>query len=364
MPVASVCHFPPYAYVEDGIVFGPWPRFLQAVLANVTWSAAAACGAPPLLAGLAAGRADVALHPMLIGQPCGGCAWSYPMQMSGLMFVSPPPADTIDATSTFGGAAWALIGAVVAAFAATASLAARRHLFEHAFCVLLTLTGNLQYPSSRHLSTHLLYGALAVFSMLVAAVYTSDLTAAVLREKAVRAPRMKQRIAAGQAFTVMEGGAQQQMAAQYPGARYGVLPYADAVRALPALVPWEVGEMLQLRSCAPLPHETGMAMRLPYGLAFAPAFPAAELARVDARIREAVLSQEMQRSMHEWLELKYRCTGARAVRISAATMRPLALAALWVYVAVVAAAAARAAVSLRRRRAGAPPPRNDGPRRV
>lgn len=352
----SVCHFPPYTYVTAGrrgvLVYGPWVHsFLQAVgngsdRADVTWSVTA-CGVGPMLASLRSGAADAALHPMLVGQECGGCTWSYPMQMSGMMFVSGAPHAALDALAPFSSTSWALIMSVLVGFALTAAALDRQP--RHLFYVLLTVTSNLQYPDTTVTAVHVLYAGLAVFSTLMSSIYVSDLTANVLREKSVTATRMKDLMKAGSSFNVMEGGALQQMQAQYPDARYNVVPYDVAVASVPSLVPWEVGEMIKESACVPISAETGIAARLPYGIAFAPALPEATVAAVNARIRDVVLSDEMQYDTLRWIGLKYECGDSGAPRLTSATMMPMAHVGMWVCVSVVGATLVRAYINRFRR---------------
>jgi hypothetical protein len=82
---------------------------------------------------------------------------------------------------------------------------------------ILTLTANMHRSHGVHASAYILYIALGICSTLLIALYTANLTSAVLQEKALIGNNVKKVIVSQLPFSVVAGGPVLQMGYEFPG---------------------------------------------------------------------------------------------------------------------------------------------------
>lgn len=336
----AVCDHRPFTYVMGDKVFGPWVAVALSALpdgSDPVFVTVNACNSAGMLASLAADEADVAVHPMLLdGGGCAACTWTFPVSNNGHVFVSayeaPPFTSLLFDHYTRG--AWLLVSGIVLAFVVSAIVMERRRAgFMHVVFGIMSLTNNLTLADDYSAATHVLYVGMAICCTLMVAVYTADLTSWVLQEKEYVGVNVKALLAAGERFSVVEGGAAEQMVAQYPtalpGQAYDVVPAGSVRDELPCMMPWEMASMLRGESCDPMGFVTGHLTRVPHTMVFRSDWEGG--ARFDAALRDLSLRSYIQTATTAWIDGRYRCVQPSAVRIDTNVVAPLMLVTAGVY---------------------------------
>jgi hypothetical protein len=333
----AVCNFPPFTYVTGSTAYGPWVSLaMQALPVNATHAFvlldSRMCNSAGMLATLASGAAHVAVFPMLMDSPCEGCVWSYPLSSNGLLMVSGLESVRRDPFfGSFSWQTWAILAALVVVFMVASVVLERRRERWRTLCYsFLTLLANLHLPEDASAATFVLYTGMTLCSTMVVAVYTANLTASVLQERKLTGMNVRAFVNAGNRFSVAAGPPADQMALEYPGAAYNIVPGARAGTSLPCLMLWEQGTVIVEGSCDPVAAVSGAINRLPLSMAFAGSLPYIDDIR--SVLQEMAQNDVSQREMLAWIPQKYQCLRQQAVKIEARMLAPLAVASLAVYI--------------------------------
>lgn len=339
----GVCHFPPFTYVLNGAVFGPWVWAAQnAVPDNSTYEFVRLdddnCTMSNMLGGISAAAYDVAVHPMVMDAECDSCSWSYPLSGNGLVTVmmddhSEKKSIFID---VFPDEAWYCIAALSFAFMASAiAMEWPRARFHHMGYTFLSLITHLHTPDCISGGTYVLYANMVVFATLILSLYTAELTSTILQDKIPLGTNIRGLVNSGRPFTVVDGGPLMQMKYEYPQAAYDVLPQSSALKedALPTLMLYEQGEMLVKGSCDPLASTSGAISRVAYSMAFRTDFEGRR--EMDVRLRELSVTDTMETTMLTWITKKYACVEQKAAKLDADFVSPYLWTTLSVSIAVI-----------------------------
>lgn len=330
----GVCHFPPFTYIQNNAVFGPWIWAVKnAVPSGYEYDFVTLedenCTMSNMLDGLSSSLFDVAVHPMAMDSECDSCTWSYPLSSNGLVTVT---ADDQSARlniflNVFPNTVWYCIGAVATAFMISAVIMEwHRARFNHVAYSFLSLMANMHTPNCIAGGTYVLYANMVIFTSMILALYTAELISTILQEKVPAGVNIRGVVNSGVPFSVVDGGPSQQIAFEYPDATYSILPQSSALlqSAFPTLMLYEQGEMLTKASCDPVASKSGAINRIAYSMAFREGFDQREA--MNLYFREVSVSDTMEATMQTWITQKYSCVEESAVQLGLDFVLPF----LWI----------------------------------